>query len=389
LIADIGFIVFLLTAIFYINLKWAKSHKYTAIQTKCLFFLWFYHLTISLVFYQYILVHGGDSWRYWNIVESGETSMGNWFHLFGTGTAFIYWFNCPFSQIAGLGYLSGTILYASLSYFGFLLAFDLLKKSFPQFSKKTYAHPAFLTLLLPNVHFWSVGVGKESFLWLGLVLVLAGIYRFPNKFYLILLGLLLSLMTRPIQGLALSISVLMVIPFHEKLKPYRNKVFPVSILLILSIFAYRYIKGSLIYGFNLKWITDLLDWQRNFLASFGGASSINMNDYSWYEKLITIFFRPFVWEVDGFWSIAAAMENVVVLSVFLLGVWSFFQLRGQFKISLYLWTVLIYGIIISLLFSLTLNNLGIIMRMKSIYFPFFSIIALHLFYKVAKVKVEK
>jgi hypothetical protein len=36
-----------------------------------------------------------------------------------------------------------------------------------------------------------------------------------------------------------------------------------------------------------------------------------------------------------------------------------------------------------------LNNLGIIMRMKSIYFPFFSIIALHLFYKVAKIKVEK
>ena len=389
MIEDIAFIGFLLIAFFLINKKWAKSRGFSFLQAKWLFALWFYHLSICLVFYRYLLVHGGDSWRYWNIPPISEGSSDLWLNLFGTGTYFMYWINYPFSQTAGLGYLSGTFLYASISYFGFLLAFDLLNSSFTKSSKKYFPHIALFILFLPNVHFWTAGVGKESLLWLGLMLVLVGVYQFPNRIIFIVIGLLLTLMVRPIQGLVLSVSVLMVLPFHKTLIPYRKKLIPISIFLIFSIFAYRFILGSLIYGFNLKWIGDILDWQTQYLASFGGASSINMSDYSWFEKFNTIIFRPFIWESKGFWTFAAGVENTFTLAFFILGLWSLYQLKFQFKIPLYLWTVLIYGILLSFLFSITLNNLGIIMRMKSIYLPFFSFIALHLFYEVAKVKEEK
>lgn len=388
MVVDFFFIGFLLTATFFINKRWARSKGLSVAQTRWLFALWLYHLGIGLIFYRYILLHGGDSYRYWTISPINNGSNLGWWDYFGTSTFFMYWLNYPFSQWAGLGYLSGTILYATLSYFGFLLAFGLIKASFGRFLEERIFQVALLILFLPNVHFWTAGVGKEALLWLGLVMVLTGIHNFSNKFILILIGLLLSLMVRPIQGLILTIAVLMVLPFHKNLQPYRKKIIPLSIFLVFSIFAYRYIKGSLIYGFNLKWIGELLDWQNQFLASFKGASSINMHEYNWIEKLVTVFFRPFIWEGKDFWSMAAGLENALLVIVFIVAIWSIYQLKGQIKIPLYIWTGLIYGILLSVLYSITLNNLGIIMRMKSIFLPFFSIFALHLYLEVSKKKVH-
>ncbi|WP_339904197.1 hypothetical protein [uncultured Cyclobacterium sp.] len=367
---------------------WAHSQGFSSNQTAWLFGLWIYHLLIGLVFYRYILANGGDSYRYWAIDSGSPVTSKGWWDLIGTGTNFMYWFNYPFSQMAGLGYLSGTFLYASLSYFGFLLAFQLLNASSNKFRDKVFSQVIALILFFPNVHFWTAGIGKEAFLWLGLLMVLAGIHFFSDKFLLIIAGLLLSLMVRPIQGLVLTISVLMVLPFHKTLLPYRKKIFPLAIFMILSIFAYRYIKGSLIYGFNLKWIGDILDWQNQFLASFGGKSSVDMQGYNWIEKLVTVFFRPFIWEASHFWSMAAGVENTFLVVIFCFAVYSLFYLKGRIKLPLYLWTALIYGMLLSVLYSITLNNLGIIMRMKSIYFPFFIIIAFHLYYKLANKRAK-
>lgn len=286
---EILFIGFLLMVTFYVTKRWAESQNLSTVQTFWLFVLCAYHFGIGLVFYQYILSHGGDSYRYWAIGSVNPELTNGWWDYFGTSTYFMYWVNYPFSQIAGLGYLSGTILYASLSYFGFLLAFELLHTSYSKYSQWRFTQVIVLILFLPNVHFWTGGIGKEAFLWLGLVMVLSGIHHFSDKLILIIAGLLLSLMVRPIQGLVLTISVLMVLPFHKTLIPYRKKTFPLAIFMILSIFAYRYIKGSLIYGFNLEWIGEILDWQNQFLASFRGGSSVDMQGYNWIEKLVTVF----------------------------------------------------------------------------------------------------
>ena len=383
MLGDILFIIFLMMGSCYCIKIWAHSQSFSLYQTAWLFGLWVYHLLIGLVFYQYILSNGGDSYRYWAIDSGNPETSNGWWYLFGTGTNFMYWFNYPFSQIAGLSYLSGTILYANLSYFGFLLAFQLSKASFNKFSDRIFYQVIVLSLFFPNVHFWTGGIGKEAFLWLGLMMVLTGIHYFSDKFILIIIGLLLSLMVRPIQGLVLTISVLMVLPFHKTLLPYRKKIFPLAIFLIASIFVYRYIKGSLIYGFNLEWIGDLLEWQNQFLASFGGASAVDMQGYNWIEKLVTIFFRPFIWEAGDFWSLAAGIENTFLAVVFCIAVYSLFYLKGRINIPLYLWTALIYGMLLSVLFSITLNNLGIIMRMKSISIPFFIIIASYLYFEAA------
>ena len=64
---DIFFIIFLIVGFSYGTNIWAQTQGYSSVQTAWLFGLWVYHLLIGLVFYQYILSNGGDSYRYWTI----------------------------------------------------------------------------------------------------------------------------------------------------------------------------------------------------------------------------------------------------------------------------------------------------------------------------------
>ena len=81
------------------------------------------------------------------------------------------------------------------------------------------------------------GRARRDSCFTGLVLVLLGIKYFSSRAWLMVPGLLLTLMVRPIQGLVLTIAVLAVLPFHPALKPYRKKLLPWAGSLIFAIFA--------------------------------------------------------------------------------------------------------------------------------------------------------
>ncbi|MFO7826937.1 MAG: hypothetical protein R6V72_23590 [Cyclobacterium sp.] len=361
------FIGLLIFFIFKLNQKWAGAQGYTRWETHFLQVLGLYHLLFALFFYGYILHYGGDSSRYWELSSFPGKEAGTWSSYWGTGTAFIQWINYPFSRILDLGFFSGCLLYAGISFLGFAGAFDLIKDQF-QANKGTWPGKyGLLVLFLPNVHFWSAGPGKEGLLFTGLVLVLLGIKYFPSRAWLMVPGLLLTLMVRPIQGLVLTIAVLAVLPFHPALKLYRKKLLPWAGSLIFAIFAYRWIQGSLVYGFNFKWIGMIIDWQNAYLDSFAGQSSIPMRDYSLPEKFMALWFRPYLWEVKDFWTFAAALENTLVFLVAIPGIWVMAKRKFKIRIPTSYRVVLLYGALMSVIFILALNNLGILMRMKSIF----------------------
>jgi hypothetical protein len=332
-----------------------------------LYALWVYHLGMAFFFHQYLLDQGGDSLRYWELSSIPVEEADSWMAYWGVGTAFVQWLNFPLSHILGLGYASATLVYAGLSFVGFLLLAEWMANRLHLIPSRPTAAVAFLVLFLPNLHFWTAGVGKEAFLWLGLILVLIGSESISRKWGYLVPGILLSLMVRPIQGLVLCVAVLGVLPFHPALRHQRRYLLPLALFLILGIGAYRWILGSLEYGFHFRWIVDLLHWQQQYLESFGGRSSLPMSDYSLVEKLGTVLFRPFLWEADGFWTLAASLENSLFLVGVLGGSWAWYRTKARLPVPVFYQISLVYGLLLSLLFSYSLNNLGIFMRMKSSY----------------------
>ncbi|WP_154854782.1 hypothetical protein [Cyclobacterium xiamenense] len=374
---DVLFIGIVLVWVFlWIHRRAAKKNHLRQLRA-FLFALWGYHLVIAYVYYRYLMHQGGDSLRYWELRSLPLEQAAGWLAHWGLGTAFLQWVNYPFSQGFALGFLSGTVGYAMLSFVGFLLLAEWIADRFLPVPSARIGIAGMLLLFLPNAHFWTAGVGKEAFLWLGLILVLVGADAISHKWGYLVLGLLLSLMVRPIQGLVLCVSVFGVLPFHPALRQHRRYLVPLAAALILGIGVYRWIQGSLVYGFHLRWIGELLHWQQQYLASFGGTSSVPMSDYSLVEKLATVLFRPFIWEAAGFWTLAASLENTVLLLGMLGGGWAWFRTKGRLPVPVFYRISLVYGLLLSLLFAFTLTNLGILMRMKSIY----SLLVLCFFYE--------
>jgi hypothetical protein len=60
--------------------------------------------------------------------------------------------------------------------------------------------------------------------------------------------------------------------------------------------------------------------------------------------------------------------------------------KGKIKIPTFLWAGLIFGLMMALAFAFTLNNLGIIMRMKSTYMVYFYLVGWTLIVNIVQPK---
>jgi hypothetical protein len=146
----------------------------------------------------------------------------------------------------------------------------------------------------------------------------------------------------------------------------------ISILvLIAGFFAVdRILVAMHVEEYSLSALREFSAGQLAFLRGFGAGSELPMEDYTWPQKLWAVFFRPFWMDIKDFWDVAAVLENSislllwVVLLVGFLYSWKNKLLLGFPPVF---YAGLILAVLMMLVFALTLNNLGIMMRMKSTY----------------------
>ena len=140
------------------------------------------HLFFTFVYYFYTLNNVADSIGYYRRVLF---LFDNWGETFGQGTTFIYFTLYPLVKFLGLTYFGSFFVY---SFFGLLGYYYLLKIligiSNVKFTKWFYL------LLLPNIHFWSVAIGKDSLIFFG-ISFLAYLYFFRKKWFLYIFPILL------------------------------------------------------------------------------------------------------------------------------------------------------------------------------------------------------
>lgn len=362
------------------NHRISKNRQFSRFFTWSLQGLWAYHLLFSWIFYRFVLTNGGDAIGYWELSAdpsgSGETWLAHW----GLGTFFVQWLNYLPVRILGLEFLTGHFLYAALSFIGFRELLGMLHSQQGEFREGWQEKVWVLLLFSPNLHFWTAGIGKEALLWLGLILVLKGLVNFPRYWLVMCAGILLTFLTRPFSSLILVAVLLLILPFQKFFQPYRKWALMTSALLLLSIGIYKWWQGYNQFGFSLTWIGEMFREQMGFLSAFKARSEVPMETYTLPERMWTVLFRP-LWENPGdLWQIAASLENSIAILMMLLGLAGLF-LKERRTIPAFLITGTVVWALMCLLFAFTLNNLGIMMRMKSIYMVIFYLTACFLFFR--------
>lgn len=357
-----------------------------------LHYLLFYHLFFSMFFTWYIRNFGGDSFGYWKfgmeqVIIRGEI---DWMSYFGEGTKFILWLCYIPSQVLGLSYLTGNILFGFLGFIGIRYLFVLVAKLFPT-NHEVLNIPLFPWIFyFLNLHFWSAGVGKDAVCFWGIAWFLFSLQEYKSRWWQAAIALFFVYMARPHMGQALISGAGIAILLGSEVR-MGYKIILSSIAAIGAIYLLPSTLEALrLEDLSIESMETLADSKVGNLSSSHVGSRLDLTSYPWPLKLFTYMFRPLFFDAHNFVSFFSSFENALYLwlSFFIYRNWTPEAIRDM---PLFIKAGMITFIPVALAFMNSLSNLGIIMRMKNmtmIYFLLFCffLIAYNKKLRIAKVK---
>ena len=366
--------VFVFIALFIANQVLFKnlSNKFAFFDKKLMNRLYWYHLVFFIIYFTYATFEASDSKEYY---YKASVINEDWSSLFLTGTKFIVFVATPLVQF-GLSYISVMLIFAWTGYVGFVFAYLFFKENITinvtVFKKYDLLK---LLLFLPNMHFWTVSLGKGSLIFMGLMLF-AYALRFPQKrIFALLLGGFLVYMIRPHVMLFVLVGVMVgIITGKSKLGAgIKLLILAVSIAFLITA------KSSILSVAKLQDSENVVqDFDQFALEQSGrletSGSGVQMSSYPLPLKFFTFWFRPLFVDSPGVLGMFSSAENLIYLLLFAKIANRRF-LRFITKAPYLVKTSLIIFVLTSFALTFVMSNLGIMMRQKSMvmYFGFFVI----------------
>jgi hypothetical protein len=376
MLLDIGVVLFLI----YFTLKsnYLLLQRSYVVKAEYIFLqiLAIYHFIFTLVFSFYLQENGGDAIAYWNVHYLTSKSFEEWKAVWGTSTFFIELLNYIPSQILKLNFITGNFIYSALTFVGLRTLFLIFRKHFEPVNSSMKWILFSIVFFLPNLHFWTSGVTKEALLFFSIsqwLLFLNEPVKNLKNFYL---AIGISLMTRPVVGVLFILFSAVVILINRK-EVNVSAFLPAVFLGIL--FSYLVFQLSHIDQIGWEGVAQYQNQQFEFLNEFKADSFVAMETYPIYQQIFTLLFEPFFVLGKGPWYFMASLENLLSFSICVYGLISFFikpTLPPRIIIIIVLFLLVINGIHL-----LSVNNLGIMLRLKSPFMIFIHWIAAYFIFK--------
>jgi hypothetical protein len=272
-------------------------------------------------------------------------------------------------------YYTNVIFYSFISMFGPVAIYRVMSDVYPGKKWQMLAS----VFLIPSFLYWTSGLHKEGLIFLGFSLVIFNFYfglkkqKFSlAKILFILLGLLMVLVFR---NFLIIILIPALVAWLLAFKFYKKP---------LLVFGLCYV-FFVIFFFTAKYISTNLDFpevvvtkQKEFVSLHGNSSvpmkrlepSFSSFVLNMPQTLSLSIVRPYPSDVRHILSLAAATEADVLLLLFL--VFLFFPTKRNNKtesvIFIYFCLFLSFSVLITIGYSV--NNIGAIVRYRSIILPF-------------------
>src|SRR5690606_6117576 len=102
----------------------------------------------------------------------------------------------------GLSFLTGMLFYSFLGMWGFVLILRTIKSFIPDLCTlrgiKVYGFSIYpFVFLLPNMHFWSVGIGKDTLLFFAVSLFIYSTIKLRSRFLGMMIAIAIAYFIRP------------------------------------------------------------------------------------------------------------------------------------------------------------------------------------------------
>lgn len=323
--------------------------------------LYFWHTFFCLIYFLYVTKFGGDATGYyhWSLVSDPE---------FRFGTVAVRIITSFFSQGLGLSLLGCSLAFQIFGYIG-LLGFDASLRGVTFNKSKNIRLLSSFIILLPSISFWSSGLGKDSLSFCAMGLALWAALSLKRRWSLLVIAMLVMLLVRPhmagMMGLGLAGSFVL-----QRGIPLPQRAMFGGFALTAAVFLIPF-------GLNYAGVgedagaEDVMQYIESRQAhNLKGGGAVDISGMTPPVQMFTYLFRPTLIEARNLFSLAAALDNTILVFLFVVGGWALIKkplpphLLGHNR--MFLW---IYSLCAWLILAMTTANLGIALRQKWMFAP--------------------
>lgn len=365
------------------NLKFIFK-DFTKIDRKFLTQLFFYHILVAVAFHFYISINGGDALYYWNFPKTA--TLQDIFDVIDQGSAsgIIYLINYVPSKILGLSFFTGNMMYSLLGFTGFIYFYRIINLVVVDVSALSRVRLLGIPIypwiwFLPNLHFWSSGIGKDSILFFCIALFAYSLINIKKSIFGIVVSLLLSLVIRPHITLFLLVSFGIAYVVDGQLKMYKKIIICLFFAIgFVSMFNYV-MEFAQLESLESSAIENYTSSKATSLNDSNSESGIDISNYPFPLKVFTFIYRPMFFDTNGLLSIVASFENLLLI-IFSIGLIKKRPFRAFRKANYLIKGSFVYFLAGAFSFSMILGNLGIMLRQKNMFIPAFILFGLWVYY---------
>jgi len=345
------------------------SSQLPSMEINNLWKLWFFHLLVGTAYYFLTRNAGGDAWGYWRRAKL-MNSDDFWYGLLeNKGTRFMEAFNYFPAKVLDLGFFTNTMLFSLLGFMGFVFFYLITYQLIP-FNSKFKGYLLFpLVFFMPNLHYWSSGIGKDTLLFLCIGMFCYAILDIMKRMPLLLVALALSYFVRPHITLFLVVSFSLAYVFGGKVSAGKRVLFSVVLLgiglaILPTVMEFAKIEEASVASFD-----EFSENKVDVLSRSHTGSSVDITSYPFPLKVATFLFRPFFFDINGIPAVVASFENLLLLILSFIVVFKN-NFRLTFKSAPFVIKGLFFFLIIgTLAFAQSLGNVGIMIRMRNMFLP--------------------
>ncbi|MNF37194.1 hypothetical protein D3C85_422590 [compost metagenome] len=347
-------------ALLYLIVVMEMSKRLAAINNR--YFLLFlgigiFHFIVTIIYWFYSETLNADSIAYY---YKPSYVFNNWEDAFGQGTFFIYFLVYPLVKYFGITYLGCFLLFSFVG----LVAFYKLFKVYSHLLNNEWNNWLYL-MLLPNMHFWSVAIGKDVLMFYGFSILLYN-YYFKKPvinyvFPLLLMGFVRIHIVFFFLG-ALSVTQL----FFNKEMKFHLKILLITIVSGIVLVTMPLFLKMIGAGENDS-VAKRLDKLETLQLK--GGSSVHMHGENIIYKWFSYLFRPLFYDIHNFLTLAASFENLLWVIMFYT-IAKYHKLKSSPRLKKHFWYGALIIIFVTVPAAYILTNLGIAIRQKHMISPF-------------------
>lgn len=336
-----------------------RASNYFGVKQRYSVFLYLWHTVLCLVYLWYVTNNGGDALKYYRIAALGEFELK-------LGSHSVYMINSVFAY--GLSFsLLGVFLVNNIFGFLGLLAFKGALDYATKNNSKRIKQLVWVILLLPSVSFWSSAIGKDSISFMATGFALWAALKLDKRTVLMAFAIFMMFLVRPHMAGMLVIALALSMVVSAKVNILPRVVIGTAALVIAAVlvpFALQYAGVS--DPNSAESVMEYMEGRQG--ANMEGGSSVDIASMSLPMKLFTYVFRPSLIEARNIFTLAAAIDNFILLYLFIVGGYALVKKKAKnfTENRKFMW---IYVALAWFVLAMTTANLGIAMRQKWMFAP--------------------